>query len=122
MEKISHFRQLRVWQGGMELVEAVYRSSAAFPRAEVYGLASQVRRAAVSVPSNIAEGHSRQSTKEFLRHVSIAQGSLAELETQMEIAQRLGYVSQADAGEIFDQASVVGKQLYALRDALARRA
>ena len=71
MAKISHFRDLRVWQGGMDLVEAVYRCSAEFPKAELYGLIRQVRRAAVSVPSNIAEGHSRESTKEYLRHVSM---------------------------------------------------
>ena len=105
----------------MDLVEAVYRSSASFPKAELYGLTGQVRRAAVSVPSNIAEGHSRESTREFLKHVSIAMGSLSEVETQMEIATRLGYLTAADLVPILDQAAVLGRQLYALRDALARK-
>src|SRR6266478_3994026 len=91
MSKVSHFRGLRVWQGAMDLVEAVYRLSEAFPKTEIYGLTAQVRRAAVSVPSNIAEGHTRASTKEYLNHLSIAQASLAEIETQLEIAQRLNY-------------------------------
>jgi four helix bundle protein len=118
---ISHFKELHVWQGGMDLVEAVYRSSASFPKAEQYGLTGQVRRAAVSVPSNIAEGHSRESTREFLKHVSIAMGSLSEVETQMEIANRLGYLSAEDLASILDRAAVLGRQLYALRNALARK-
>src|SRR5947207_6169037 len=96
MSKVSHFRELRVWEGGMDLVEAVYRLSEGFPRTEVYGLTSQVRRAAVSVPSNIAEGHTRASTKEYLNHLSMAQASLAEMETQLEIAQRLNYIASSD--------------------------
>jgi four helix bundle protein len=121
MNKIGHFRDLHVWQRGMDVVEAVYRASARFPKAEVFGLASQVRRAAVSVPSNIAEGHARASTREYLHHVSIAQASLAEVETQLEIASRLGYVAYADLNPILERATVLGKQLYALRDALLRR-
>src|ERR1035437_2173788 len=121
MGRISHFRDLHVWQRGMDIVGAVYRASARFPKTEVFGLASQVRRAAVSVPSNIAEGHSRASTKEYLNHVSIAQASLAEVETQLEIASRLGYVACADLNPILEQTTLLGKQLYALRDALLRR-
>jgi|SRR5215471_12588732 len=89
MAKISHFPELRFWQGGMELVEVVYRISASFPREEVHGLTSQLRRAAVSVPSDMAEGHTRESTKEDRNHPSIAQASLAEAGTQPEIAQWL---------------------------------
>ena len=89
--KIHSFRDLRVWQLAMEVVELVYRLSRSFPRSEVYGLSSQIQRAAVSVPSNIAEGHTREHTKEYLQHLSIAQASLAELETQLEIAIRLKY-------------------------------
>ena|ERR1039458_8163940 len=121
MSKISHFRDLRVWQRGMDVVEAVYRVSARFPKAEVFGLAAQIRRAAVSVPSNIAEGHARASTKDYLHHLSIAQASLAEVETQLEIAMRLSYISLPDLNQILDQAALLGKQLYALRDALLRR-
>src|SRR5271165_3136979 len=95
MSGIDDFRGLRVWQGGMDVVEAVYRASAAFPKSELYGLTNQIRRAAVSVPSNIAEGHTRATTKEYLQHVAIAQASLAEIETQTEIARRLGYIEEA---------------------------
>jgi len=99
----------------------VYRVSGAFPKSELYGLTSQVRRAAVSVPSNIAEGHTRASTKEYLHHVSIAQASLAEVETQLELAVRLGYIAPEQVTQASEQATILGKQLYALRDALGRR-
>jgi four helix bundle protein len=121
MSTVSHYRELHVWQRGMDIVEMVYRVSATFPKSELYGLTGQVRRAAVSVPSNIAEGHTRASTKEYLNHVSMAQASLAEVETQMEIASRLGYLASADLSAVLEQAVVLGKQLYALRNALAKR-
>jgi four helix bundle protein len=121
MPKVSHFRELHVWQRGMDIVEAVYRVSATFPKSELYGLTGQIRRAAVSVPSNIAEGHTRASTKEYLNHVSMAQASLPEVETQMEIASRLGYVASTELSAVLEQAAVLGKQLYALRNALAKR-
>lgn len=85
-------QQLRAWQNAMQLVEAIYRLTASFPESERYGLTSQVRRAAVSVPSNIAEGAARGSTADFIRFLYIARGSLSELETQCLIAQKLGYV------------------------------
>ena len=76
----------------MDLVEAVYKVTSCFPKQGAYGLTSQIQRAAVSIPSNIAEGHTRQHTREYLQHVSIARGSLAKVETQCEIAFRLGYI------------------------------
>src|SRR4051794_28308447 len=76
---VTNFRDLRVWQAAMGLVTAVYQLTQTFPREETYGLAGQMRRAAVSVPSNIAEGHAREHLREYLHHLSIAQGSLAEL-------------------------------------------
>jgi four helix bundle protein len=121
MSEIRHFRELRVWQRGMDLVEAIYLLSAVFPKSELYGLTSQIRRAAVSVPSNIAEGHARASTKEYLHHLSTAQASLAEVETQIEIARRLGFLAQSDEAALLDSASQLGKQLYKLRDALVER-
>ena len=105
----------------MDLVESVYRVSSEFPKTELYGLTSQIRRAAVSVPSNIAEGQTRPSTKEFLHHISIAQASLAEVETQIEISVRLGYTSQERVAAVFESSAILGKQLYALRNALGRR-
>ena len=120
--KITSFRDLRVWQLAMDLVELVYRLTRSFPRNEIYGLASQIQRAAVSVPSNIAEGHTREHTKEYLHHLSMSQASLAELETQLEIAIRLNYVSLHEARSIAEHAESLGKQLYALRNALLKRA
>ena len=118
--KIKGYRDLRVWQLAMEVVELVYRLTRSFPRSEVYGLASQIQRAAVSVPSNIAEGHTREHTKEHLQHLSIAQGSLAELETQLEIATRLKYASTPDSLPIAERVGSLGRQLYALRNALLK--
>lgn len=105
----------------MDLAEAVYRLSDAFPKAELYGLTGQIRRAAVSIPSNLAEGHIRASTKEFLNFISVAQASLAELETQLEIAQRLQYTNSTETAPLIEQATVLGKQLYASRNALIKR-
>lgn len=85
--------QLRVWQESMDLVVAVYAMVSTFPQAERFGLVSQMQRAAVSVPSNIAEGAARSSKRDFLRFLHIARGSLSELETQCHIAQRLGYTN-----------------------------
>src|SRR6266487_5610676 len=100
--QIRSFRDLRVWQAGIELVRLVYGMTSKFPRDETYGLASQMQCAAVSVPSNIAEGHARESTKEYLQHLSIAQASLAELETQLEIAKLLNYILAEDATQFLD--------------------
>ena len=90
---ISSYRDLKAWQLSMDVVEHVYQLTQAFPKQETYGLTSQVQRAAVSIPSNIAEGHTRDSTKEFLHHLSIALGSLSELETQLILSERLRYIN-----------------------------
>jgi len=116
--QIRSFRDLRVWQIGIELVRSIYEATSEFPRSETYGLSSQMQRAAVSVPSNIAEGHARESTKEYLQHLSIAQASLAELETQLEIAKLLSYISEADANRLLETIAALGRQLFALRNAL----
>src|ERR1051325_9694083 len=92
-----------------------------FPKTELYGLTNQIRRAAVSVPSNIAEGHTRATTREYLQHVAIAQASLAEVETQLEIAARLRYVERPVCKSILQEVQSLRRQLYALRDALARK-
>lgn len=119
--KLNSFRDLRVWQLAMELVEIIYRLTQTFPKYEIYGLTSQIQRAAVSVPSNIAEGHTREHTKEFLHHLSMAQASLAELETQLEIAVRLKYLSTNELAPILERVVSLGKQQYALRNALLQR-
>src|SRR3954469_10189177 len=122
MPRVNQFRDLDVWQRGMDVVEAVYRLSSAFPKTETYGLMGQIRRAAVSVPSNIAEGHTRASTKEYLNHVSIAQASLAEVETQLEVAVRLKLMAGDQLKPVLDNCAVLGKQLHKLGDALEKRA
>jgi four helix bundle protein len=119
--KISSYRDLRVWQAGMDIVEAVYRVTADFPRSEMYGLASQMQRAAVSVPSNIAEGHTRSYTREYLHYIATAHGSLAELETQIEIAVRLGYLAPEQGALLTDSSASLSRQLNALRIALSDR-
>jgi len=119
--EIKNYRDLRVWQSGMDLVVMVYELSDKFPAKEMYGLTSQIRRAAVSVPSNIAEGHTRESTQEYLHHLSIAQASLAEVETQIEIAFRLKYCAQDELDKTLTHSTSLGKQLYSLRNALQAR-
>lgn len=118
---INSFRDLRVWQLGMEIVEQIYRLTQGFPASEMYGLTSQMRRAAVSIPSNIAEGHTREHSKEYLHHLSMAQASLAELQTQVEIARRLNYISLEQLNQTVEQSVLLSKQLYALRNALIKR-
>lgn len=91
--EIKSYRDLHAWQRAMDFVTAVYQATAKFPRDEIYGLTSQLRRSAVSVPSNIAEGNGRQSTRDFINFLSIAYGSLNEAQTQIVIAHRLGYLT-----------------------------
>jgi four helix bundle protein len=92
-------KDLQIWQSGIELVEIIYKITTLFPASEMYGLTSQMRRAAVSVPSNIAEGAARQGEKEFVQFLYVALGSLSELETQAIIAVRLGYMSDSSVLE-----------------------
>ena len=113
---------LIAWQKAMDLVEEVYKITKRFPKEEVYGLASQLRRAVVSIPSNIAEGHSRKGSREFLHGLSIAHGSLSEVETQIEIASRLGYVSAEDSSRCFQMSAEVGRVLNGLISSLERNA
>jgi four helix bundle protein len=117
---VQSFRDLRVWQCGMDLVEQVYRLTRTFPDCELYGLTSQIQRAAVSIPSNIAEGHTREHLKEYLHHLSMAQASLSELETQLEISARLKYLNVEQLDRILEQTVSLGRQLYSLRNALIK--
>jgi len=109
-----HYKDLAAWQKSMNLVELVYLATAVFPRHETYGLASQMRRAAVSVPSNIAEGQSRFSKRDFRHFLRASRGSLAELETQMLIARRLRYTDQALADTILSTNDEVSRILSGL--------
>jgi len=90
----ANYRELIVWQKAMDLVEEAYRLTRLLPRDELYGLTNQIRRAAVSIPSNIAEGNSRHTTQDYIRFLSIARGSKSEVETQLEICVRLKYLSK----------------------------
>jgi four helix bundle protein len=117
---VKHYQELIAWQKAMDLVEEVYRASRSFPREEIYGLTSQLRRAAVSIPSNIAEGQGRRTTADFLRHLSIAYGSLLELETQLLIATRLNYLVPQKCQEILKIAGEVGRILNGLMSSLIR--
>ena len=110
-------RELVVWQKAMDLVVQMYRITRAFPKSEMYGLAGQMQRASVSVPSNIAEGRALKQTQAYLRHLAIASGSMAVLETQLEIANRLSYLLSTDQS-VLEQANEVGRMLSALRNSI----
>jgi four helix bundle protein len=118
---VRNYMDLIVWQKAMDLVESVYAVTRVWPREEVYGLTSQIRRPAVSIPSNIAEGQGRSSTKEFTHHLSIAHGLLREVETQAMIAQRLGYLSTEGSAALLSSASEVGRLINGLSNALENK-
>ncbi|MEM7228333.1 MAG: four helix bundle protein [Planctomycetota bacterium] len=116
MCEIKSFRDLRVWQRGLDLAEAVYESTGSFPPSERFGLQSQMRRSAVSVPSNIAEGWGRESRAEYIRFLVIARASLFELMTQIELAQRVGLGTGMDSAKSL--ANEIGRMLSGLLKAL----
>ena len=109
-----NYRDLIAWQKAMDLVVDVYRASSAFPKEEMFVLTSQIRRAAISIPSNIAEGQGRGGDREFVRFLRIGHGSLREMETQMMIAERLGYLKAPQVCTLLDRASEVGRILNGL--------
>ncbi len=115
---VQSYRDLVAWKKAMALVLNVYRSTQTFPRAETYGLTSQLRRAAVSVPSNIAEGQARLSTGEFKHFLGLARGSLVEVETQILIATELGYLARDDSESLLDLSAEVGRILNGLLKSL----
>ncbi|MGH9470571.1 MAG: four helix bundle protein [Terriglobia bacterium] len=120
-KKPRGYKDLLVWQKGMELTRHIYRLSRMFPNDEKFGLVSQMRRAAVSVPSNIAEGQARRTTKEFIQFVSHAEGSIAELETQLMLAIDLGFCGESEANGVLALVSDLQNMLNALRRSLTRR-
>jgi four helix bundle protein len=115
---VRSYRDLEAWQKAMLLVEECYRASGAFPASEIYGLTSQLRRAAVSIPANIAEGRARLHTGEFIQHLSIAYASLAELETHIQIAARIEYLSTEDESRLLTRCGEVGRLINGLRRSL----
>jgi len=118
MPSPSSFKDLRVWQAAMRLAADVYRQTAGFPKYELYGLTQQMRRAAVSVASNIAEGKGHRSNREFSHFLLHARGSLLELETQLMIAKQLQYLSQEHIGQLLESAEAVGRALSGLINSL----
>ena len=117
--KPRHYKELLVWQKGMNLAKLVYKLTMRFPPEERYGLTSQMRRAVVSVPSNIAEGQARRSTNEFLQFLSIAEGSLAELDTQLCLGVELGFATQSDVEPSFKEIDELQKMLVSLKRKLS---
>lgn len=118
---ISSYRDLEVWKKAMSLVTDVYRITRTFPKDEMYGLTSQTRRAASSVPANIAEGWGRNMTGEYVQFLRIARGSLLELETHITIAENLGYISHEAGSQIANRTEEIGKMMYALIASLTCR-
>lgn len=116
--KSSNYKELKVWQKAMDLTVAVYKLVKLLPKEETYALSDQMRRAVVSIPSNIAEGQGRNSDKEFIQFLSIARGSLWELETQIEICLRIGYIDQSLATNIYNLIAEISKMLNALSNSL----
>lgn len=120
-KNIQDYRDLSVWQLGMDIAVAIYQLTSNFPSEEKYGLTSQLRRAATSVPANIAEGHARSSTKEFLHFLSILIGSIAEITTFIELAVRLGYSSESASRELLYQIQQERRMLRGLQSSLRKR-
>ena len=116
--KTSDYKELQVWQKAMDLVVEIYKISKLLPKEEVYGISDQLRRSAVSIPSNIAEGQSRNSAKEFIQFLSIARGSLAELETQLLICIKVNMLSEDNIAEAQNITTEVGKMIKGLMNKL----
>lgn len=119
--KVTSYRDLMVWVRAMDLVEACYKLSMQIPQSEIYGLTSQIRRAAVSIPANIAEGHGRRNLGEYIQYLSIANGSLKELETHLLIAGRLHYIKDDEIISALGACSEIGRMLASLMQKLRQK-
>ena len=115
------YKDLLVWQKAMALVTHTYQATGRFPRAELFGLTSQARRAAVSIPSNVAEGQARLSEREFRHFLSNARGSLMELETQLQIAENLGYLGRDEMTQLMQSCAELGRMLNGLITSITRQ-
>ena len=120
-EPIADHRDLIVWQKAMHLAVAIYRATAELPRVEMFGLTAQLRKAALSIPSNLAEGSARRTSADFLSFLHIARGSQAEVDTQLRLAMALGYLTDRTANELLAQTEEVGRLLTALIHGIRRR-
>lgn len=119
--EIKGFRDLVVWQKAMDFVVEVYEATKSFPNVEQFGLTSQLRRSCVSIPSNIAEGHGRDGTRDFLKFLSVAYGSLNEAQTQLMLAQRLGYLPSEKSSKLLGMAAEIAKLANGLCNSLNAR-
>lgn len=119
--KITSYRDLKVWQLAIEISVACYEVTKAFPREEIYGLTSQIRRSATSVPANIAEGYGRENRGSFVQFLRIAQGSLKELETHLIVSERVGLIAPDILGELLNKCDENGKMLGALMRTIQRK-
>lgn len=118
---LASYHDLLAWQRAIDFVVETYKLTGQFPRTELYGLTAQLQRAAVSIPSNIAEGAGRVHTREFIHHAGIARGSLFEAETQIIVAQRLGFASEEDIRPLLQAVAEIGRLLYGLIVSLERK-
>jgi len=113
-QPFKSYKNLKVWQKSIELVKLIYKITNSFPRSEVFSLVSQIRRAAISIPSNIAEGYGRKSHKEYLQYYSIAYGSALETETQLTISKELGFITEKEFDLVSQLLTGIIKMLYVM--------
>ena len=118
-KQVKTYRDLVVWQKSMALVTEIYKQTKSFPKDETYGLTSQMRRCAVSIPSNMAEGYGRKSTNDYIRFLHIATGSLYELQTQMEISLNLRYLKKSDFDELYESSREIERMISSLTKKLS---
>lgn len=118
---MDSYQDLEIWQRGMNLAESAYSLTKSYPKDELFGMTSQIRRAAASIPANIAEGWARRSTKTFLHFLSIANGSLRELETHLLLSQRVGLCTREAVQPMLVEATILGKQILALQRSLLQK-
>jgi len=111
---MSHFRKILVWQKSISLVTKIYKTTNTFPKEEMFGLTSQIRRSSISIPSNIAEGSGRESTKDFLRFLYISLGSIFEMQTQLEIAKNIIYIKEEEFNNLYEDSREIERMLASL--------
>src|SRR6476619_1402493 len=118
---MGDFRKLLIWQKSMLLVTKIYTTTSKFPKEEIFGITSQIRKCAVSVPSNIAEGFGRDSDKEYLRYLNISMGSLFEMQTQIEIIKNIGYLTQEEFNTIYEDSREIERMLVSFMNKIKER-
>lgn len=118
---MSDFKKLLIWQKSMSLITKIYISTSNFPKEEIFGLTSQIRRSSISIPSNIAEGLGRESNKEFLRFLNISIGSLFEMQTQLEIAKNIAYLNENEFNILYEDSREVERMLVSFMKKIKER-